>query len=218
MPSPASVHPSPKSRIRLHIAAVLALLFGLHSIIAATGVVSGLTRPDYTVHLWLVIYNGLMGLAAVGVAAGIWARWPKVARAPRMFFMAHGSVVLALLILFLVGVEVASQSLIAMIVRSIAWLGITALLPGAWHRLIPRAPDGTMQITANTMVIDLLNEYGDIAGVMAALGVKPVGKFSLRRIVGHFITVGIAARVHRVPLDEFLLKLTAAVAKQAKSQ
>lgn len=48
-----------------------------------------------------------------------------------------------------------------------------------------------MIITERTRVFDILQEYGDIAGVMVMFGVKPVGKYSVRR----------------VPLDEFLDKL-----------
>ncbi len=68
-----------------------------------------------------------------------------------------------------------------------------------------------MEITENTRVADILNEYGDIADVMEIFGVQRVGRFSLRRILGKFLTVKTAARIHRVPLDEFLSILDKAV-------
>ncbi len=68
-----------------------------------------------------------------------------------------------------------------------------------------------MKITENTRVADILNEYGDIADVMEIFGVQRVGRFSLRRILGKVLTVKTAARIHRVPLDEFMSILEKAV-------
>ena len=59
---------------------------------------------------------------------------------------------------------------------------------------------------------NILKEYGDIAPVMEAFGVKRVGRYSLRRMLTKALTVETAARVHRVPLDEFLETLNEAVA------
>ncbi len=68
-----------------------------------------------------------------------------------------------------------------------------------------------MEITKDTRVSDILNEYGDIADVMEIFGVQRVGRYPLRRILGKVLTVKTAARVHRVPLDEFLTILDKAV-------
>jgi len=70
-----------------------------------------------------------------------------------------------------------------------------------------------MQITKDTGVADILEEYGDIAGVMEVFGVKRVGRYSLRRLAAMALTVEWAARLHRVPLDEFLDILGRAVAR-----
>ena len=61
-----------------------------------------------------------------------------------------------------------------------------------------------MKITKDTRVADILNEYGDIADVMEIFGVKSVGRYSIRALLGKVLTVRAAARIHRVPLDEFL--------------
>lgn len=71
-----------------------------------------------------------------------------------------------------------------------------------------------MEITKDTKVADILTRYGDIAAVMEALGVKRVGRFSVRKVITKFITVERAARIHRIPLDELLDKLRTAVAIQ----
>ncbi len=61
-----------------------------------------------------------------------------------------------------------------------------------------------MQITKDTRVSEILLKYGDIADVMEIFGVKRVGKYSLRMFLAKALTVEWAARVHKVPLEEFL--------------
>jgi hypothetical protein len=73
-----------------------------------------------------------------------------------------------------------------------------------------------MEITKKTYVSQILEEYGDIAEVMEMLGVKKVGSFGFRRFLTRFITVRTAAFVHRVPLDDFIVKLNKAVFAQQK--
>jgi len=67
-------------------------------------------------------------------------------------------------------------------------------------------------ITKDTKVSDILQEYGDIADVMEVFGVKRVGRYSVRKLATKALTVEWAARIHRVPLDEFLAILNTAVA------
>jgi hypothetical protein len=76
-----------------------------------------------------------------------------------------------------------------------------------------------MEITKNTRVADILNEYGDIADVMEVFGVKRIARYSIRALATKAITVEWAARVHRVPLNEFLEILHKAVSsKKEKAQ
>ena len=69
-----------------------------------------------------------------------------------------------------------------------------------------------MQITKDTRVSEILEEYGDIADVMEIFGVKRVSGYSVRRMLTKALTVEWAARVHRVPVPEFLDTLRKAVA------
>lgn len=71
-----------------------------------------------------------------------------------------------------------------------------------------------MEITKDTRVSDILEEYGDIADVIEVFGVKRVSGYSVRKFITKALTVETAARVHRVPLDEFLDKLHKAVETQ----
>lgn len=61
-----------------------------------------------------------------------------------------------------------------------------------------------MEITKDTRVANILKEYGDIADVMEVFGIKRVGRYSIRALAAKAVTVEWAARIHRVPLDEFL--------------
>ncbi|HSG85793.1 MAG TPA: DUF1858 domain-containing protein [Candidatus Limnocylindrales bacterium] len=74
-----------------------------------------------------------------------------------------------------------------------------------------------MEITKDTRVSDVLREYGDIAEVMETFGIKRVGGFSVRRFITKGLTLETAARVHRVPLDEFLATVRAAVQQMPRS-
>jgi len=71
-----------------------------------------------------------------------------------------------------------------------------------------------MQITKDTRISAILLEYGDIAEVMEVFGVQRVGKYSPRMFLAKALTVEWAARVHRVPLNEFLEILYKAIAKK----
>jgi hypothetical protein len=76
-----------------------------------------------------------------------------------------------------------------------------------------------MEITKNTRVADILKEYGDIADVMEVFGIERVGRYSIRALAAKAVTVEWAARIHRVPMDEFLGILEKAVStKQEKTQ
>lgn len=61
-----------------------------------------------------------------------------------------------------------------------------------------------MEITKDTRVSAILEEYGDIADIMEIFGIKRVARYSLRAFITKAITVEMAARIHRVPLAEFL--------------
>lgn len=75
-----------------------------------------------------------------------------------------------------------------------------------------------MMITKDTRVSSILEEYGDIAEVMEAFGVKRVGRYSVRKLATKALTVEWAAKIHQVPLDEFLDILNTAVAKDQATE
>jgi hypothetical protein len=71
-----------------------------------------------------------------------------------------------------------------------------------------------MEITKDTRVSAILEEYGDIADVMEVFGIKRVGRYSLRMLAAQAVTVEGAARIHRVALDKFLEILDRAITRK----
>jgi hypothetical protein len=68
-----------------------------------------------------------------------------------------------------------------------------------------------MEITKDTRVSEIFDEYGDIAEVMELFGLQRVGRYSMRALAAKAVTVEWAARIHRMPLDELLVVLQKAV-------
>ena len=73
-----------------------------------------------------------------------------------------------------------------------------------------------MKITANTMVSDILKEYGDIAEIMEIFGVKRVGNYGFRKFITQFISVRTAAFVHRVELNKLIGMIETAITHKNK--
>lgn len=71
--------------------------------------------------------------------------------------------------------------------------------------------DIILTITKDTRVFDILENHGDIEDVMEAMGIKSVGRYSLRRVITRFLSVEKAAEINKKPLDEFLVTLNKAV-------
>lgn len=74
-----------------------------------------------------------------------------------------------------------------------------------------------IEITKDTKVSTILQEYGDIADVMEPFGITRVGRYSFRRLITKALTVETAARIHRVPVDEFVETLNKAVRLQEQN-
>jgi hypothetical protein len=66
-------------------------------------------------------------------------------------------------------------------------------------------------VTPETRISDVLERYGDIADVMETFGVKRVGRFDVRRLLGKLLTVRRAAAVHRLSVEEMVERLQSAI-------
>jgi hypothetical protein len=115
----------------VRVMAVVGMAFGAMSVVAGTRVLAGVDRPDYVVLPWLVAYNVAAGAAGVVVGAGIWLWRGWGATGASVLAGAHAAVLGVLVGMRLVGESVATDSLGAMLLRSVVWLAIA----GAARRL-----------------------------------------------------------------------------------
>jgi hypothetical protein len=112
------------------VAGVGLVLSGL-AIVAGTRVLTGLDVPDYPVLRWLVQYNVIAGAIGAVVAIGVWSARPWARLAAGTVAAAHGGVLLALMATRVAGGVVASDSLVAMGLRTGVWLGVVLVAPRA---------------------------------------------------------------------------------------
>jgi hypothetical protein len=111
------------------IAAVVASVFGLATIMAGTRVLTG-SDPGYLVFRPLLIYNTLMGVVYIAAGVAIWLsiRWGRSAAAA--VFALNLLVLLGIIALYRSGDAVAVDSVRAMTFRTVVWLALFASL--AW--------------------------------------------------------------------------------------
>jgi len=110
------------------IAASIAVVFSLLTIVEGTQVLLGITQPEYVVLTPLLIYNVLMGF--VGLFAGIvlWRNLGWSLKLTTLVVAAHIIVLLTVGVIHLSGGAVASHSVNAMIIRSVIWAAITLVV------------------------------------------------------------------------------------------
>lgn len=75
-----------------------------------------------------------------------------------------------------------------------------------------------MKVTKDARVSAILEEYGGIADVMEVFGIKRVRRYSLRMLAAKAVTVEWAARIHRVPLNEFINILERVIGKKQEQK
>ena len=111
------------------IAAVVACVFGIATIMAGSRVLTG-ADPGYLVFRPLLIFNTLMGVVYVAAGVAIWlsVRWGRAASAAVLFL--NLLVLVAIIALYRSGDAVAVDSVRAMSFRTVAWLAI--LLSLVW--------------------------------------------------------------------------------------
>jgi len=131
-----------KTTMVRRIAAAVASAFSFASIVEGSGVLLGLSHPDYVVLTPLLIYNVIMGVVGLVAGAALWLnrRWALTVTA--IIGAAHVIVLLVVGAVFLSGGAVALHSVRAMTVRSVIWL---AIVWGAWKTVTtPSATPDTM--------------------------------------------------------------------------
>jgi uncharacterized protein YacL len=111
------------------IAALVAVVFSLLTIVEGAQVLLGITQPDYVVHTPLLIYNVVMGFVGLLVGVVLWINHGWSLRLTTMVVGAHIIVLLIVGVIYLSGVAIALHSVNAMAIRSAIWAAITLV---AW--------------------------------------------------------------------------------------
>ena len=107
------------------IAATVAVLFSLLTIIEGTQVILGLTQQEYIVFTPLLIYNVVMGIVGLFVGVLIWVKHKKALSLTSIVTVLHLIVLIIVAVIFISDGPVAMHSVQAMTIRSVIWLAIT---------------------------------------------------------------------------------------------
>lgn len=111
------------------IAASVAVVFSLLTIVEGTQVLLGITQPEYVVLTPLLIYNVLMGFVGLFAGIALWRNLGWALKLTTLVVAAHIIVLLTVGVIYLSGGAVASHSVNAMVIRSVIWAAITLV---AW--------------------------------------------------------------------------------------
>ena len=111
------------------IAAGIAVIFSLLTIVAGSQVLLGMTQPAYIVLTPLLIYNVFMGFVGVMTGVAFWMNHKKAVILIKIVAGAHLVVLLTIVVIYFATVAVARQSIQAMSLRVVIWT-IIALV--AW--------------------------------------------------------------------------------------
>jgi hypothetical protein len=97
------------------------------SVVAGGRVLADIDRPDYVVLHWLVIYNVAAGFVGVVAGAGLWLSRGWAVDLARTLAGFHGAVLVVLIARWAIGIPVAIDSLVAMLLRTLVWASIAAV-------------------------------------------------------------------------------------------
>jgi hypothetical protein len=113
---------------RYRIAAIIALVIGLLTIVEGSIVLLGLESKPYPVLPWLLRYNVAMGVVSLAAGHGLWRKQGWAWMLSRTVLVCHGLVFLSLVGMHLLGQTVAVQSIGAMLFRTAIWTGIVFMI------------------------------------------------------------------------------------------
>lgn len=109
------------------LAAIVAILFGIVTLIAGSRVLLG-ADPGYAVFRSLLIFNTAMGLAYLVAGVIAWRSAGAGKRAAGAIFLLNFLVLVGILVVYRNGGGVAIDSLRAMTFRTIVWLVLFVVL------------------------------------------------------------------------------------------
>ncbi|MDF1517571.1 MAG: hypothetical protein RQ864_09955 [Lutibacter sp.] len=103
---------------RMGIAAILALLIGIMSVVSGSMVLLNYNIPSYNVLNWLVVYNVILGGISLVAAILIWKNNKSARKITLAILISH---LLVFLYLYFISREVALESIKAMGFRVSVW-------------------------------------------------------------------------------------------------
>ncbi len=110
------------------LAAMLALVIGLMTIIEGGLVLLGIETKPYPVLPWLLRYNVAMGFVSLIAGHGLWRQQGWSVKLSRLVLACHGAVFMTLVAIYLSGGTVAVISVMAMLFRNAIWTGINLMV------------------------------------------------------------------------------------------
>jgi hypothetical protein len=116
------------------IAALLALVIGLLTVVEGGIVLLGFETKPYPVLPWLLRYNVAMGFVSLAAGHGLWREQRWAATLSRIILACHWVVFLLLVVMDLLGMTVAMNSIGAMLFRTAIWTGINIMIRGGGSR------------------------------------------------------------------------------------
>ena len=114
--------------MRHRLAALLALVIGLLTIVEGGIVLLGFETKPYPVLPWLLRYNVAMGFVSLAAGHGLWREQGWAETLSRVILICHGLVFLWLVGMHLFGMTVAMNSIGAMLFRTAIWTGINVMI------------------------------------------------------------------------------------------
>lgn len=105
-------------------AAILALVLGVMSVFSGSKVLLEIDAKDYNVLMWLITYNVIFGAISIVVVYLIWKNYSKVK--PLILFVLAMHFMVFLYLKFISKIA-ASESVKAMLFRTIVWILIAIL-------------------------------------------------------------------------------------------
>jgi hypothetical protein len=117
-----------KKDIYKKIAAIIAIIFSLLTIVEGSQVLLGITHPEFVVLTPLLIYNVIMGIIGLLVSGTIWLNHNKVMAFTIIVLIAHLSVLVVVGGIYMLSNAVALHSVQAMIIRVIVWFVIVLII------------------------------------------------------------------------------------------
>ena len=111
------------------IAACVAVLFSILTVVEGSRVLIGITQQEYLVFTPLLIYNLVMGIVGLFIGGMIWFNHKMALMLTSIVTALHLIVLIVASIIFISGGQVAMHSVQAMTIRTVVW---SAIILATW--------------------------------------------------------------------------------------